>query len=404
MVTFDTIYPFSRLRQGKFRNIEFSVTASGETSGGRKTVTHEYPNTDRRFVEDLGKRKKTYTIEAYIDTTTNNQIRDNFIRVLDTKGTGKLIHPWYGQKTVSVKGYTISDNFGWSRFNITFEESDPSILPETDLGKKSLLEKIKDEIKDLQETRVGEVFSAIGQGKKVFTAGSDKVKDFSEQMLEVSNAVLNVTDDLGILQRTINDTLNNTALLIKTPTELGTRISNLFTQFELIGERAKNQFDATKGLFGFGEDDVDLKVNTFNERLIKSNSQTINIATRANALALGYETALNISYNNDEELDEIKAILENEYQSLISIADEETLDLLKDLRSQAELVFQDLEKTVPKIYSINFISIQNIHQIVFNYYGNFANSQEFEDKVEQIWVLNDFTNPSKIRGEVKLLT
>lgn len=404
MAAFDTIYPFSRLRQGKFRNVEFSVIESGETSGGRKTVTHEYPNSNRRFVEDLGKRKKTYTIEAYIDTTSSNRIRDNFIRVLDTKGTGKLIHPWYGQKTVSVKGYTISDNFGWSRFNITFEESDPSILPETDLGKKSLLQRIKDEIKDLQETKVGETFSAIGQGIKVFTSGVDKVQDFSEQMLEVSNAVLNVTDDLGTLQRTINNTLDNTALLIKTPSELATRISNLFTQFELIGERAKDQFDATKGLFGFGEGDEDLKENTFNEKSIKSNSNTLNVNFRANALALGYDVATDINYNNDQELDEIKAILEDEYQSLILIADEETLDLLKDLRSQAELVFQDLEKTIPKIYIVNFISMQNIHQIVFNYYGNFANSQEFEDKVEQIWTLNDFTNPSKMRGEVKLLT
>jgi prophage DNA circulation protein len=404
MARFDTIFPFSKLRQGKFRNIEFFTLKDGDTSGGRKTVTHEYPNSDRRFVEDLGGRKEIYNLELYTDTTSNFNQRDSLKKALNEKGTGKLVHPFFGQKTVTVKGWTLFNDFGWSRFNVTFEQSDPSVLPQLDSGNKSLLDKLKDQVATLQESRVGEVFDAVGSGFKTFTRGVDKVNDFSKQMLEVSNAVLNSTSAISDLQNTINDTIDNVALLVKTPTELATRISNIFAQFEVIGERTIDQFNATKGLFGFGEDDSDVKTDTANQRLIISNNNVLNINIRSNALALGYITAVDINYNNNEELEEVVEILENEYQSLILIVDDDTLDLLRDLRSQARLVFENLQKTVPNIYTVNLISQQNIHQIVYNYYGNFANSTDFEDKVEQIWTLNEFTNPSKIRGEIKLLT
>lgn len=404
MPRLDTIFPFSKLRQGKFRDVEFFLLKDGDTTGGRKTVTHEYPNSSRRFVEDLGGMKEIYNLEIYADTTVNFNQRDSLKSALNRSGTGKLIHPFFGQKTVTVKGWTLFNDFGWSRFNVTFEQSDPSVLPKIDTGNKSLLDRLKDEINNLQETRVGNYFDALAGTYKAFTKAVDKVQDFSEQMLEVSNAVLNSTSSLGELENTLNDTLDNTALIIKTPSTLATRITTLFTQFELIGSRVKDQFTATKGLFGFGDGDLDTETNTANQKLIISNNNILNTAIRSNALALGYVTAINIDYNDNTELEEIINILENEYQGIIRIADDDTLSKLKDLRSQAQLVFRDLQKTVPKIYTVKIVSTQNIHQIVYNYYGNFLNSEEFDDKVEQIFLLNNFSNPSKIVGEVKLLT
>lgn len=402
---FDTIFSFSRLRKAKFRNVRFFILEDGSTTGGRKTITHEYVNSDRRFVEDLGKLKNSYNLELYVENNNGSNDRDNLERALSKKGRGKLVHPFRGSKMVTITGsWTAVEKYGWVKYTATFTESDSAVLPQQEQGNKSLLDRLKNGIKSFQETKVGSVFNAVGKGFKTFQKGVDKVNGFTEEMLEVSNYVLNSTSQLGDLTNTLNDIIDNVALLIKTPSELGSRISNSFTQFELIGERVVDQFNATKGLFGFGSGDTDTKTNTANQRTIKLNNDTINIAIRSNALALAYQNATDINYNNNEELQDIKGILEDEYQSLILIADDDTLDLLRELRSQAEIIFDKLEKTVPKIYTIELTSYQNIHQIVFDYYGNFANSEDFEDKVEEIWNLNTFTNPSKIRGEIKLLT
>jgi prophage DNA circulation protein len=398
MVKLSFLYNFGQIQQGKFRNVEFFILKDGDTTGGRKNVTHEYPNSDRRFIEDIGLLKNTYNLEIYVDNLTNQNQRNNLITALNKEGTGTLIHPFYGSKTVSVKGWTAFNDYGWTRFNVTFQEADPSVLPLKDNKNKSLLERLKDQMRDLQETKVGTVFDAVGKGFRVFNEGVNKVNDFSNQMLEVSNAVLNSTSALGDLQNTIFDTLDNVALLVKSPTLLADRISLLFTRFELIGERTKDLFDATAGLFGFGDDD------TITEETIKLNNDTINTSVRANALAIAYNTAVNLDYNNEEELDEIRGILETEYEALIEIVDDDTLNDLKDLRAQADLIFNELEKTVPKIFTVIIQGNQNIHQIVFNYYGNFANDEDYESKVQEILDLNNFTNPAKIRGEIKLLT
>ena len=403
MARFDTNFPYSKLRKGKFRDASYFLLKDGDTSGGRKTVTHEYPNSDKRYVEDMGASKETYNLELYADTTTNFSQRDKIKKALNEEGTGKLIHPFFGQKTVSVKGWTLFNDFGWSRFNVTFEESDPAVLPSKETGNKSLLDRLKEALKSQQETKVGEVFNAVNSGFKTFTKGVEKVQDFSEQMLEVANEALNVASELSSFTNTINDTLDNTALLIKTPSELGARISNLFTQFELIGERTIDQFNLLKGMFGFGNDDTDTKTNTENQKLIIQNNNTLNTAIRTNALASAYVIAVDIDFRNNLELEETRKILEEEYQSLILIVDDDTLDSLTNLRSNAGIVFEKLSITVPKIYTINLVSTQNIHQLVYNYYGNFANFTDFENKVEEIYLLNNFSNPSKIRGEVKLL-
>ena len=249
MASFDTIFPFNRLRKGKFRNVRFFILKDGSTTGGRKTITHEYVNSDRRFVEDLGKLKYSYSLEIYVENNNGSNERDNLERALNRKGTGKLIHPFRGSKTVSVIGWTAVEKFGWVEYNVSFVESNTSVLPQQELGNKSLLDRLKNGIKALQETKVGSVFKVVGKGFKTFQKGVDKVNEFSEEMLEVSNAVLNVTSELGNLTNTLNDTFDNVALLVKTPSELGSRISNLFTQFQVIGIRTIDQFNATKGLF-----------------------------------------------------------------------------------------------------------------------------------------------------------
>ena len=42
-----------RLRAASFRGVPFGVTAD-ESEGGRRTVTHEFPQRETPYVEDLG--------------------------------------------------------------------------------------------------------------------------------------------------------------------------------------------------------------------------------------------------------------------------------------------------------------------------------------------------------------
>lgn len=95
------------LREASYEGIRFDVD-SATLSFGRRTVTHEFPQRDTSYVEDLGKTTRQFSIQGFI-------VGDDFIdrskRLIDKiesqVGTdrranhGKLVHPWLGSLEVT---------------------------------------------------------------------------------------------------------------------------------------------------------------------------------------------------------------------------------------------------------------------------------------------------------------
>lgn len=95
------------LRKASYEGIQFEVD-SATLSFGRRTVTHEFPQRDAPYVEDLGKATRQFSIQGFI-------VGDDFIdrskRLIDKiesqVGTdrranhGKLVHPWLGSLEVT---------------------------------------------------------------------------------------------------------------------------------------------------------------------------------------------------------------------------------------------------------------------------------------------------------------
>lgn len=404
MVRRTTLFNYSQLQEGSFRGVPFFMENDGTTTGGRKNITHEYPNTDKRFVEDLGLLRKTFAIVVMVDTTTTFANRDELIEALEKEGAGELIHPFYGSRRVFNKGYSVVNRYGIAVFNITFETVNNNVLPSPERSNTSLVENQKNSTRSIVSGVLGDVFDVTVGGFKVFEKGVGKVNSSTEVMLDAANSVLNTTNELGNFQNLIFDTQDNLITLAKTPSLLASRYEILFENFELVPQRGKDLFDMVRNLFDFGDDDTDTKTDTQIQRQIKTNNEVVNNLIKANALAIGYNTAINLNYRNEEELLDVQNILETQYESIIDELDFSTANSIQALRSNALVIFNRLEKSVPKIFTIDVNTYKNIHQIVYNYYGNFANSDEYERRVDDIIDLNGITNPSKIRGTIKLLT
>lgn len=93
----------SRLRKASYDGVSFEVSSS-EVSFGRRTVTHEYPQRDTPYTEDLGRLKRTFQITGFV-------IGDDYIahakRLMEHLESGggeakKLVHPWLGTLKVYV--------------------------------------------------------------------------------------------------------------------------------------------------------------------------------------------------------------------------------------------------------------------------------------------------------------
>ncbi|MEB7559184.1 DNA circularization N-terminal domain-containing protein [Kluyvera cryocrescens] len=92
-----------RLQDASFRGVPFKVEDEGSPVG-RRVETHEYPNRDKPYTEDLGKVTSRPTITAYVVGDDCFDQRDRLIEALNKPGPGTLIHPVYGEMNVCVDG------------------------------------------------------------------------------------------------------------------------------------------------------------------------------------------------------------------------------------------------------------------------------------------------------------
>nr|WP_169558617.1 DNA circularization N-terminal domain-containing protein [Myxococcus stipitatus] len=109
-----------------FRGAAFHVESS-EHSGGRRGVTHEYPFKDRAYREDLGGSARAFGVDGFVIGAEYMAARDALRAELEKAGPGRLVHPYYGELTVSVDSFKISERTsdgGMARFSIEFVESE----------------------------------------------------------------------------------------------------------------------------------------------------------------------------------------------------------------------------------------------------------------------------------------
>lgn len=113
-------------RPATFRGVPF-FTDTNERSGGRRTVTHEFPfSEDPDYTEDLGQKGRAFTIEGYVLGNDYEAARDRLITALETPGPGELNHAQYGVRTVAVDSFRTREtrtDGGICTFSIDFVET-----------------------------------------------------------------------------------------------------------------------------------------------------------------------------------------------------------------------------------------------------------------------------------------
>lgn len=93
---------FNDLRRASYQGIPFEVSSS-ELNFGRRTVTHEYPQRDMPYVEDMGKAIRKITIKAFVcgsDYVLRSKRLIACIEKQPPETGGDLVHPWLGKLKV----------------------------------------------------------------------------------------------------------------------------------------------------------------------------------------------------------------------------------------------------------------------------------------------------------------
>ncbi len=387
-------------QSASFRGIPFLV-GDLDTGGGRKDITHEYPNSDRRTNEDLGLLQKTFTIRGLVQTQDDFTDRDRLIEALEQNGAGELIHPTFGTLQVSAKPYSLSETIrevGIARFTMIFERTQSPVFPRQTSVKPSLIKSQADTVIDGVTIDVTDTFEVATNSTSNYNAALIKLQGIGNRFNIIGQTVTAVTSTINSFTATVTSFVNGITANIFAPAQLADSIKDIFLQFDTLAPNIKDQFELAKQLFDFGSNDSVVSTTTVARQQRADNQQILNDAMSCQALALAYNNAANIPYSNELEINEVRQSLEDEYQRLIEDTNlsNNTINDLTELRNSSRLFFEDIEITVPKIRNINTNTIP-MSMLAYQYYGSTDNA---EDLIE----LNNTIDVSFISGEVQILT
>lgn len=122
---------FDHLRPASWRGVPFEVNGD-DAEFGRHVVVHEFPQRDKPYVEDLGRKVRKFKLDAWVCAHKDNGFdpwpqRDALIEAIEAGDVGTLVHPFWG----SLQGYivdvqvkqTSTTNGGYVNLQMEFVEA-----------------------------------------------------------------------------------------------------------------------------------------------------------------------------------------------------------------------------------------------------------------------------------------
>lgn len=390
----------SKVQAASFKGIPFLVDNTN-TEGGRKLVVHEYPNTNERFVEDMGELQETFTINGFVTGIDYDQKRDALIAALKDPGRGELIHPFFGEVTCVAKPYSLSESFqefGVAKFTMTFDKSDASTYPSVSSDNTSLINLQSNSLNGLMNTDIASIFAVTQKYPGNFLSAKNIITAVSTALGVNASSVLKVASDISSFNSQLVSFVKKINSNIQHPANLGADFENLFGAYSLIGLNPKDQFDLLAGLFSYGSGEAPVPQTTVQRVEREKNRQVVNSAVNIFALSNAYNTVPFLTYTTEADVQNVQNQLQEQFTYVMSNnnASDDTVQAIKDLQVQ---VVKFLEVQLVNAFKISTVKTNQISMtlLCFNYYGSV-------DNTNALLSLNKTIDASFVEGQVEILT
>lgn len=240
------------LQPASFRGVPFKFE-SADASGGRRAETHEYPMRDTPWTEDLGRKARTVSLNAYVLGADYMAARDALIAALEAAGVGTLVHRYWGELQVVVTDYRVSESSGEggiARFSISFAEAGSQTFPAARTDTAEALASQVDKIRAAAQISYTDTHRVAGRPGWVADAAG---ADFERALEAVDALTAQLTPDLSLLaeiQLDAERVAGTVSDLIRVPSDAAAAIGDRIRALAQIPSIPANAFAALTALFG----------------------------------------------------------------------------------------------------------------------------------------------------------
>ena len=235
---------------GSFRGVPFRTT-DAELQVGRRTAVHEYPGRDVPYTEDMGRRARRYTVDAYLLGDNYLAERDALIAALEQSGPGELVHPRYGRLMVALDGYvTIKEGHtrgGMATLHMTFVESGRNVTPLATTDTVSKVDAAAEQLDDATQSDFADNFDATGSS----VLSTNSVAALQNNLKGILATAKRVTslEGLTAIISTVQGITSTLTALIRTPTVLVQGLRSAWGQFVQALKSPLSAFAELQSLF-----------------------------------------------------------------------------------------------------------------------------------------------------------
>ncbi|GAA5783936.1 DNA circularization protein [Chitiniphilus shinanonensis] len=240
-----------QLEKASFRGVQFHVSRSGGEVGRRVQLT-EYPLRDRPYAEDLGRKARTFTLDAFVLGPDYRAVRDRLLAALEQPGVGELVLPSRGHQQVVAQRCSLEETAeqgGMARLSLEFAEAGANELPNSQIDTEAQLLQAGDRL----IAACGQDFAAqwkVGaqwlEGD-LLTALEAGVGDFLEALAAVQQTFDWIERQLGTVERIaqqVDEVLNSLEKLLGTPAALYQRLVGSLERIGIRLQRFGQDFDS----------------------------------------------------------------------------------------------------------------------------------------------------------------
>jgi len=421
------------LLPASFKGIPFFVRSEVLTEGGRRIVLHDYPNSNERYVEDLGQLPAKFSVTAFVTGPDYLNRADQLEKALQEKGRGRLQMPNFGARNVFALPYRKDASqiaVGEIRFELSFAAGKAISGPVRAAATTETVFSRGDSARAALNKAFQDKWREPNQSDNVVAAQYDL-----QQMTESINMLTTQVNNVADIQSQQNYITLNSPTIVRDSVTLATAVGNLWQAVSegLVGGAGLSE---VIGLTEFGgalslsladirsastvstpsaeSTGIPLWSETTGGRVLRNNNRLALVNTaRVSALTIAYEQAAAADYDNDQQLDDTRRAIEDEHQRLMY---EDTADVsfvqsqpevrfaIEALRLAALEVLDDKEQTTFTLAEIRQQAPVTAFVLSYQLYAeNFETSDQVTERATSLRNLNPTQPADKLNANITVL-
>ncbi len=375
-----------------FRGVPFKVT-DHRRSGGRRIAGHDFINGDEPYIEDTGRRTRTFQMQAFVLGDDYMTQRDQLIDACELAGPGLLDHPYFGQLTVFVVGYSQREtkrSERWSTFTLDFTEAGALAIASDSPDVVGGADAAAEAAGDVAEADSVSGFDQVLQAPQVAIETLTSAVASVAATVKSLDFISPIIQDLDALASAIDELANNAVELISAPANLASKVREVVDGvFDAVGNVPGRVLAAYETLIAveFGVGSISTSAHT--DFAITAATSALDSQVRLHALGGAIRAAARVEWETLEQALQARNRLAADLDALLLKASGGQFQVIEQLRRSLLEAVPPRNRQLPRLETITTQGPEPSLVVAYRATGSVVSAREFVNR-------NRFPTPARV--------